>query len=260
MEHLVTQRDCLHISESNGVVEITLSRPAERNAIDSQMVAELHAVCEELETVPRPAIITGGSAGVFAGGADIAELRQRNRDDALAGINLNLFSRVRALPMPTIAAVDGYALGGGAELAYACDLRIATPRTVFGQPEPRLGIIAGAGATYRLVRLVGESVAKQVLLAGAQIKADRAVELGLVHQVVEPADLLTAAHQLADQMLRCSPMALRMTKMAVDSAPEAHPHIDLAIQALLFEDDEKYRRMAEFLNRNTITNERNSAQ
>jgi enoyl-CoA hydratase/carnithine racemase len=135
------------------------------------MIAELHAVCEELEHHPRPAIITGGADGVFASGADIAQLRERGRDDALAAINLTLFNRVRALPMPTIAAVDGYALGGGAELTYACDMRIATPRTVFGQPEPQLGIIAGAGATYRLVRLIGESLAKQVLLAGVQISA-----------------------------------------------------------------------------------------
>ena len=176
----MTVWECLRVTESDGVVEITLDRPAERNAIDARMVAELHAVCEELERHPRPAIITGGADGVFAGGADIAELRERGRDDALAGINLRLFDRLRGLPMPTIAAVDGYALGGGAELAYACDLRIGTPRTAFGQPEPRLGIIAGAGATYRLVRLVGESVAKQVLLAGVQISSQRALELGLV--------------------------------------------------------------------------------
>jgi enoyl-CoA hydratase len=243
--------ECLRVTESDGVVEITLDRPAERNAIDAQMVAELHAVCEELECHPRPAIITGGTDGVFAGGADIAQLCQRGRDDALAGINLRLFDRLRALPMPTVAAVDGYALGGGAELAYACDLRIATSRTAFGQPEPRLGIIAGAGATYRLVRLVGESVAKQVLLAGVQLSAQRALELGLVHSVVEPGQLLDAARQLAAQMLKSSGIALRMTKLAVDAAPEAHPQIDLAIQAMLFEDDEKYRRMSEFLNKST---------
>ena len=204
-----------------------------------------------LERDPRPAIITGGPDGVFAAGADIAQLRERGREAALAGINLTLFSRIRGLPMPTIAAVDGYALGGGAELSYACDLRIATPRTVFGQPEPRLGIIAGAGATYRLVRLVGESVAKQILLAGSHISAQRALELGLVVSVVEPAQLLAAARDIAVQMLRNSAIALRMTKLAVDAAPEAHPQIDLAIQAMLFEDSEKYRRMGEFLSKTT---------
>ncbi|HJT94189.1 MAG TPA: enoyl-CoA hydratase/isomerase family protein [Mycobacterium sp.] len=241
--------NALRVTERDGIVEVELCRPAERNAINAEMVAELHAVCAELEQDPRLAIITGGSEGVFAGGADIAQLRERGRDDALAGINLNLFDRIRALPMPTIAAVDGYALGGGAELTYACDLRIATPRAVFGQPEPLLGIIAGAGATYRLVRLVGESVAKQILLGGARISAQRALELGLVHSIVEPADLIATAHQLATKMLRNSPIALRMTKLAVDAAPEAHPQIDLVIQAMLFDDAEKYRRMGEFLNK-----------
>jgi enoyl-CoA hydratase len=249
----MTAPECLRITESDGVVEVILDRPAQRNAIDARMVAELHALCEELERRPRAAIISGGADGVFVGGADIAQLRDRGRDDALAGINLRLFDRLRALPMPTIAAVDGYALGGGAELAYACDLRMVTPRTAFGQPEPRLGIIAGAGATYRLVRLVGESVAKQVLLGGVQISAARAFELGLAHSVVEPSQLLEAARQLAAQMLQSSAIALRMTKLAVDAAPEAHPQIDLAIQAMLFEDDEKYRRMSEFLNRSKLT-------
>ena len=249
----MTRPECLRVTESDGVVEVTLDRPAERNAIDARMVAELHAVCEQLERHPRVAIISGGTDGVFAGGADIAELCERGRDDGLAGINLRLFDRLRGLPMPTIAAVDGYALGGGAELAYACDMRIATLRTAFGQAEPRLGIIAGAGATHRLVRLVGESVAKQVLLAGVQISSQRALELGLVHSVVAPARLLGAARQLAAQMLQSSGIALRLTKLAIDAAPEAHPQIDLAIQARLFEDDEKHRRMSEFLNRRTLT-------
>jgi enoyl-CoA hydratase/carnithine racemase len=98
------------------------------------------------------------------------------------------------------------------------------------------------------VRLVGESVAKQVLLGGVQISAARALELGLVHSIVEPARLLAAARDLAAQMLQSSGIALRMTKLAVDAAPEAHPQLELAIQAMLFEDDEKYRRMSEFLN------------
>lgn len=245
--------NALRVIEHQGVVEIELCRPAERNAINTEMISELHAVCGDLEQDPRPAIITGGSDGVFAGGADIAQLRERGRDDALAGINLKLFDRIRALPMPTIAAVDGYALGGGAELTYACDLRIATPRAVFGQPEPRLGIIAGAGATYRLVRLLGESVAKHILLAGERITAQRALELGLVHSIVEPTELISAAHQLAANMLRNSAIALRMSKLAIDAAPAAHPQIDLVIQAMLFEDAEKYRRMDEFLNKSAKT-------
>lgn len=244
MERIVST---LSIDETADHLEVTLDRPATKNAIDAEMIADLHTLCARLEAEPRLMILTGGSDGVFAGGADIAELRDRRRDDALAGINLTLFNRIRALPLPTIAALDGYALGGGAELSYACDLRIATPRTVFGQPEPDLGIIAGAGATFRLVRLLGESVAKQILLAGDWIDADRAIALGLVHSLVEPDQLLIAARALATKMGKASPLALRMTKLAVDADESAHPQLDLAIQALLFEDEDKIRRMTEFL-------------
>nr|WP_038169314.1 enoyl-CoA hydratase/isomerase family protein [Tomitella biformata] len=237
----------LRVEQGEGHVLVTLDRPAAKNAIDAEMIGDLHALCAELERAPQLMILTGGADGVFAGGADIGELRDRRRDDALAGINLNLFNRIRALPMPTIAAIDGYALGGGAELSYACDLRIITPRTVFGQPEPGLGIIAGAGATFRLVRLLGESVAKQILLAGDWVKADRALALGLAHSVVEPAELLDAARALAAKMGRNSAIAMRMTKLAVDAAESAHPQLDLAIQALLFEDEEKISRMTDFL-------------
>jgi enoyl-CoA hydratase len=237
----------LVVTEHDGVAIVTLNRPAERNAIDSTMIAELHTVCSDLETQPRIAILTGGSDGAFAAGADISQLRDRGREDALDGINLNLFSRIRSLPLPTIAAIDGYAIGGGAELSYACDIRIATYRTIFGQPEPQLGIIAGAGAAFRLVRLLGESVAKHILLAGENIDAKKALALGLVHSVVDPDELLSAAMTVAMAMRRSSPIALRMTKLAVDAPESAHPQIDLAIQAMLFTDEEKYRRMDAFL-------------
>lgn len=237
------------VSESDGVVVVALNRPAERNAIDTQMVGELHEVCRQLEAQPRIAIITGGCDGVFAAGADIAALRDRGREEALAGVNLNLFERIRRLPMPTIAAVDGYALGGGAELSYACDIRIGTARTVFGQPEPGLGITAGAGATFRLVRLVGESVAKHLLLAGDTIDADRALQVGLLHSVVEPDQLHTSATAMARRMQKQSALALRMTKLSVDSEAAAHPQLDLVMQAMLFTDEDKHRRMTAFLDR-----------
>ncbi len=134
-----------------------LNRPEVRNAIDQTMVEELHALCADLEHSPR-IMILAGSNGVFASGADISQLRERRRDDALAGINSTVFQRISRLPMPVIAALDGYALGGGAELAFAADFRIATPRLKIGNPEAGLGIIAGAGATWRLIELVGEPV------------------------------------------------------------------------------------------------------
>lgn len=239
----------LRIDERDDRMVVRLHRPEQRNAINREMTTELHSICQHLETTPKLAIITGGADGFFAAGADIADLRDRDGEGALAGVNLRLFERIRALPMPTIAAIDGYALGGGAELSYACDIRLVTPRTVFGQPEPSLGIIAGAGAPGRLVRLLGESVAKHVLLAARKLDADDAVRLGLALESVPPEELLTTAHALADRMLKQSALALRLTKLVTDSPPDAHPNVDLTAQAILFESDEKHRRMTDFLNR-----------
>jgi enoyl-CoA hydratase len=237
--------ETLLVEEREDRVVVTLHRPEARNAISGRMIDELHEVCAELERVPKLLLLTG-HGHVFAGGADIAELLRRGRDEALQGINSRLFERVRRLPMPTLAAVDGWALGGGAELAYACDLRIAGPDAVFGNPEPGLGILAAAGACWRLPELVGESVAKQVLLAGRNLDARAALAAGLVIDVVPADELLDAAHMLLDRMARSSATALRLTKLVVDS-PGAHPVADDLAQAVLFEGQDKKDRMTQFL-------------
>ncbi|MFI8067922.1 enoyl-CoA hydratase/isomerase family protein [Streptomyces sp. NPDC086033] len=229
-------------------VVVTLHRPEARNAISGRMIAELHRVCEDLEREPKLMLLTG-HGGVFAGGADIAELRRRGRDDALRGINSRLFERMRGLPLPTVAAVDGWALGGGAELAYACDIRIAGPHAVFGNPEPGLGILAGAGACWRLRELVGESVAKQILLAGRTLDAAAALACGLVMDVVPADRLITEANVLLDRMALSSALALRLTKLVTD-APGAHPVADDLAQAVLFESPDKAERMTRFLEKN----------
>ncbi|MDW8807414.1 enoyl-CoA hydratase/isomerase family protein [Streptomyces scabiei] len=240
--------DTLLVEEGADRVVVTLHRPEARNAIDAHMIAELHRLCEELERHPRLLLLTG-HGGVFAGGADIAELRERGRDEALQGINSRLFERVRRLPLPTVAAVDGWALGGGAELAYACDIRIAGPGAVFGNPEPGLGILAAAGACWRLGELVGESVAKQVLLAGRTLDAPAALACGLVMDVVPAERLAAEAHALLDRMARASALALRLTKLVTD-APGAHPVADDLAQAVLFEGRDKQERMTRFLEKN----------
>src|SRR4051794_37215755 len=209
------------------------------------MIGELHDVCAGLERHPRLLLLTG-AGGVFAAGADIAELRARGREQALQGINSRLFDRIARLPLPTIAAVDGYALGGGAELAYACDIRLASPTATFGNPEPGLGILAAAGATWRLRELVGASVAKQILLAGRRLDAEAACRLGLVAEVVPADDLLARAHALLDRMARSGALALRLTKLVTD-APGGHPATDDLAQAILFDSDDKRARMGAFL-------------
>ncbi|GAB3151104.1 enoyl-CoA hydratase/isomerase family protein [Micromonospora sonneratiae] len=240
----------LRVEELPDRLVVTLDRPEKRNAVDSDLVAALHEVCGRLEREPRLLLLTGGTDGIFAAGADIGQLRERGRLDALAAINSALFGRIRALPMPTVAAIDGPALGGGAELSYACDLRVCTARASFGQPEVRLGIIAGAGATHRLPALVGEARAKELLFTGRRIDAAEALRIGLVNQVVdEPGELLATAHALLDQIAKGSALALRLTKLAVDAPAAAHPQLDLVSQAVLFEDEEKRQRMTAFLDR-----------
>jgi enoyl-CoA hydratase len=240
-----TSYDTLLVEEHADRVVVTLHRPEARNALSGRMIAELHQVCERLEYDPRFLLLTGGG-GVFAGGADIAELRERGREEALRGINSRLFERVRGLPLPTVAAVPGWALGGGAELAYACDLRIAGPDAIFGNPEPGLGILAAAGACWRLRELVGESVAKQVLLAGRTLDAGAALACGLVMDVVPENRLLDEAHALLDRMSRSSALALRLTKLVTD-ASGPHPVADDLAQAVLFESSDKQERMQRFL-------------
>ena len=229
-------------------VVLRLDRPEVRNSIDQHMVDELHAVCPDLEADPKVMLLTG-QEGVFAAGADIAQLRERRRDDALRGINSGLFDRIRRLPMPTIALLDGYALGGGAELAYACDFRLGTPRVRIGNPEPGLGILAAAGATWRLKELVGEPVAKEVLLAGRVLDADEAHRVGLLSEVVEPHDLLDAGHSWADRITGQGTLAVRLTTAAFHAPREAHPFVDALAQAVLFETDAKHERMTAFLER-----------
>ncbi|WP_243074433.1 enoyl-CoA hydratase/isomerase family protein [Microbacterium sp. SS28] len=239
-------RPALQVERSDDRVVAILDRPATRNAIDLATIDALHALCVELEQEPRTLILTG-AGGVFASGADIAQLRERRAADARQGINTHAFARVAALPMPVIAAIDGFALGGGAELAYAADLRIGTPRTRIGNPETGLAIIAAAGATWRLPRIVGDARAAELLLTGRILDADEALAWGLLSSLHEPDDLLAAAHRLADRIAAADPLATRHTKTALRAPADAHPRIDLELQAELFERPEKAQRMTRFL-------------
>lgn len=240
--------ETLKLDDGGNRLSVQLHRPEVRNAIDRQMVDELHAVCSDLERDPR-ILILSGTGGVFASGADIAQLRERRRDDALAGINSTLFARIANLPMPVIAALDGYALGGGAELAFAADFRIGTPDLRIGNPETGLGILPAAGATWRLRELVGEPLAKEILLAGRVLTGEEALDARLVTEL-HPSDvLIQAAHALADRIARQDPLATRLTKSVFHAPREAHPMIDQVAQGILFESDAKFERMQAFLDR-----------
>lgn len=237
----------LLIDRSPDRVTAQLNRPDKRNAIDRETIDALHSLCAELEAMPRILILTGGDD--FAAGADITQLRARRADDAHRGINAMAFIRIAALPMPVIAALDGYALGGGAELAYAADIRIGTSRLKIGNPEPNLGILAAAGATWRLREIVGDGLATEMLLTGRMLTADEALAGGLVSGIHSPDELLPTAHAIADRIAAADPLAIRHTKTALRAPRDAHPAIDSDLQAELFESPEKMRRMTEFLER-----------
>src|SRR5947207_7110312 len=173
----------LRLGAGAGVAVLTVDRPEARNALDGPTVEEMHRALAEAASA-RVLILTGAGDKAFVSGADIRAIRARTRDDALASINSRLMTAVEAHPAVTVAAVNGYALGGGCELALACDLRLASESAVFGLPEPSLGIIPGAGGTQRLPRIVGLGRAKEMILTGARWDARQAREAGLVSQVV----------------------------------------------------------------------------
>jgi enoyl-CoA hydratase len=240
--------ESLVIERTPDRVVARLNNPEKRNAIDREMIDALHALCAELEVEPRTLILTG-AGGVFAAGADITQLRARRAEDARRGINATAFIRIRELPMPVIAALDGYALGGGAELAYAADIRIASPTLRIGNPETGLGIMAAAGGTWRLREIVGDGLASEMLLTGRLLTAEEALRVGLISGIHPAYELLTAAQAIADRIAANDPLATQYTKRAMRAPRDAHPDIDGELQAELFESPEKMRRMTEFLER-----------
>ena len=235
------------------IATVTIDRPDARNAIDKQTTIELRAALDDL--APRDdvhaLILTGGGEKAFVSGADIGELKARRKDDALRGINSALFRQLEDFPRPTIAAIRGWALGGGCEIAMACDLRVAGESAKLGQPEAGLGILAAAGGTYRLPRLVGVARAKELLFTGAILTAREAHDIGLVNRVVEDGKVLEEARALAAKILEQSPLAVRVAKLAVNAwakgGMDAWRTTEDLAQAILFEDDEKERRMTAFL-------------
>lgn len=253
---------------ADGIALITLNRPEVRNAISLQVVQEMHAALDRLAADPRTrvVILTGASderagaasqragAGVvaFASGADIRELRGRRAPDALRGINSSLFLKVEQFPLPTIAAVRGVALGGGCELALACDIRVAGESARFGQPEVGLGILPAAGATYRLPRLVGHGRARELIFTGRIIDAGEALRIGLVNAVVPDDDVLPHSRAMARTIAAKGPMAVRAAKLTLAASaygPEPGHAAERLAQAILFESADMQEGMGAFLDK-----------
>ncbi|MEZ5966072.1 MAG: enoyl-CoA hydratase-related protein [Planctomycetota bacterium] len=235
------------------VALVTLNAPERRNAIDLAMVQGLHAALDELQADDRVAalVLTGAGDKAFAAGADIAQLRQRRSPQALAAINSAIFKRIEEFPAPTIAAIKGFALGGGCELAIACDLRVAGESAKMGQPEVKLGIIPAAGGTYRLPRLVGLGRARELIFTGRVIDAAECLRIGLVNTVVPDAAVLDTALSLANEIAGNGRLAVRMAKLALNAVArpgEAHAlTLESVAQAVCFDSDDKVARMDAFL-------------
>jgi len=234
------------------VATLTVNRPQARNALDTDTVEELHRALDEVRQAGATVlIVTGAGDKAFVSGADINAIRARSRADALASINSRLMSAVENHEAVTIAAVNGYALGGGCELALACDLRVASETAVFGLPEPTLGIIPGAGGTQRLPRIVGLGRAKEMILTGARWDAQQALAAGLVSEVVPAAELLPAARRLAERVLALGPLAVRLAKMALNASSQmplaAGLVYESTAQAITFDSKDKMEGTTAFL-------------
>ena len=204
--------------EKNGAVGVvTLNRPQALNALSYGLVKDLSLAMQELDQDPevRAIVVTGGEK-VFAAGADIKEMADRGPFDERIQERLAYRDKINKITKPVIAAVSGFALGGGCELAMSCDIRLAASSARFGQPEINLGIMPGWGGTQRLTRLVGPGMSKLLNLTGDMIGADEALRLGLVERIYPDAELLEAARTLARQLASKAPLAVAAIKQAID--------------------------------------------
>ena len=212
------------VSSQGGVATVTLSRPERYNALGVRIIGELKEALEEIEGSGevQAIILTGAGEKAFCSGADLKERAGMDADERWAHNRsmVDLANRLARLQVPTIAALNGLAFGGGLEISLACDFRLAARGARFALPEVGLGIVPGAGGTQRLPRLVGPTRAKELILTGRRIDAERALEIGLVSEVVPPENLMQAARTLADEIAANSPLALAYAKAAVDLASE----------------------------------------
>jgi len=243
----------VRLEVADGVATIRLDRP-KVNAIDAQTQTELAECAREADARAdvRAVVLTGGDR-VFAAGVDIKEMAEMSYVDMVgrAGVMQGCFGAVAAIGKPVVAAVAGYALGGGCELALCADVRIAADTAVFGQPEVLLGVIPGAGGTQRLARLVGPSKTKDLVFTGRFVKADEALAIGLVDQVVPADQLQETARAWAGRFTGAAPLALRAAKECIDRGLEVDLETGLAIErqqfASLFATEDRSIGMGSFI-------------
>ncbi|MEG0508907.1 MAG: enoyl-CoA hydratase-related protein [Eubacterium sp.] len=240
--------------QENAVGIITIDREKAMNALNSEVLDDLNKTIDAVDLgVVRCLIITGAGQKAFVAGADIGEMSSLTKAEGQAfGEKGNaVFRKIETLPIPVIAAVNGFALGGGCELSMSCDIRLASENALFGQPEAGLGITAGFGGTQRLARLIPVGKAKEMLYACSNVKAPEALQLGLVNAVYPADELMPAALKLAGKIASNAPIAVRNTKKAINEGLQVDMDQAIALEAVefggCFESEDQKEGMAAFL-------------
>lgn len=246
--------------EQDGFVGIiTINRPKALNALNSEVLKELDACLDgvNLETT-RALILTGSGEKSFVAGADIGEMSTLTKaeGEAFGKIGNDVFRKLETFPIPVIAAVNGFALGGGCEISMSCDIRICSDNALFGQPEVGLGITPGFGGTQRLARIIGVGKAKEMIYAATNIKADEALRIGLVNAVYPLEELMPAAKKLAGKIAKNAPIAVRACKKAINEGLDVDMDKAIVIEEKLFgncfESEDQKEGMAAFLEKRKV--------
>lgn len=225
----------LEVKEHVGI--LTINRPEALNALNDEVIRQLDQVLDSLDLgVLRCLIITGAGEKAFVAGADIAQMSglSKTEGEAFGKLGNDVFRKLETLPIPTIAAVNGFALGGGCELSMACDIRLASDTAVFGQPEVGLGITPGFGGTQRMARLVGMGKAKELIYTARNIKAPEALSIGLVQAVYPAGELMAEAEKMASRIAGNAPIAVRACKKAVNDGLQVDVDAALVVEEKLF--------------------------
>ncbi len=249
----------VEVTREGAVAIVVVNRPDALNALNSATNEELLATARSLSTDEsvRAVVLTGGGEKAFVAGADIPEMATFDAEQARrsSALGQSVMSAIEAAPQPWVAAVNGFALGGGCELALACDIRLASENAKFGQPEINLGITPGFGGTQRLPRIVGQGWAKYLVLSGRHIRADEALRIGLVQAVFPKDELMTRAKRLAEDLAAKSPLAMRCCKAAVRAAADTDIATGQAIErdlfGLVFATEDHAEGMSAFLEKRT---------
>lgn len=222
------------IEKNNHIGIITINRPEVRNALNRDAWLALDAAFQDMDSDPdiHVIIVTGAGDKAFVAGADLNLLKERDMVETFKGENQRILQKVESMGKPTIATINGFCLGGGLELALACDIRISSSAAKFGLPELNVGVLPGAGGTQRLARLVGIGKAKELIFTGKVISATEAEKIGLVNMVVEPEKLMETTLEMALQMISKSPLVMKLAKFVINRGYDVDMDTALALERL----------------------------